>query len=468
MKFRIRDLWRFEGTLDRGPYVLIGLIGFAIKHNLDRFLASFVFGREWGVFNYWVPPWGEGGMAATLRGDPSFFGALVAAALPFIWVGLAQTMKRLRALGWPPALLVVFFMPFFNLAFFLLLGLLPSQQRQDRAARRLETGDRMGTLVPEHGGGAALVGVLVANLLALPFILTATVAMQSYGWSLFVGLPFVMGLVAVVMFGYHQRRSFAACSGVAVIAVALNALLLMTLAVEGVICIAMAVPLAALLALLGGWVGYLVQRRGGRSVPASTYTMVLLLPGALLTEYSIAPEPPTFEVRTAIEVDQPPAAVWREVVAFHSIPQPSEWLFRLGIAYPVRAEIHGTGPGAERHCVFSTGTFVEPIEIWQEARRLKFSVTSSPPPMREWTPFQRLRPPHLDGFLIASGGQFLLEPLPGGRTRLEGTTWYRHLLWPASYWHFLSDYIIQRIHLRVLRHIKFQVESPMVEQPRGS
>ena len=39
MKFRFRDLWSWEGTIDREPYALIGLIGFAIKHNLDRLMA---------------------------------------------------------------------------------------------------------------------------------------------------------------------------------------------------------------------------------------------------------------------------------------------------------------------------------------------------------------------------------------------------------------------------------------------
>ena len=53
MKFT--DLWSSEGTIDRGPYALVGLVGFAIKHNLDRALATFVFHRKWGLFNYWIP-----------------------------------------------------------------------------------------------------------------------------------------------------------------------------------------------------------------------------------------------------------------------------------------------------------------------------------------------------------------------------------------------------------------------------
>jgi hypothetical protein len=44
--------------------------------------------------------------------------------------------------------------------------------------------------------------------------------------------------------------------------------------------------------------------------------------------------------------------------------------------------------------------------------------------------------------------------LPDGKTLLEGTTWYQNRFWPAVYWHFWSDYIIHRIHQRVLVHIK--------------
>jgi hypothetical protein len=141
-------------------------------------------------------------------------------------------------------------------------------------------------------------------------------------------------------------------------------------------------------------------------------------------------------------------------------------LFRLGIAYPQRARIEGHGVGAVRHCEFSTGAFVEPIEIWDEPRRLAFSVTSNPPPMEEWTPFPHVHPPHLDGFLVSRKGQFLLEALPDGRTRLVGTTWYQHHLWPVAYWEQWSNLIIHQIHRRVLRHIQDLSENPSGNVPK--
>jgi hypothetical protein len=230
---------------------------------------------------------------------------------------------------------------------------------------------------------------------------------------------------------------------------------------EGVVCLLMAAPIAVPLAAFGGMCGYVVQRRRWSRSGSAVFTSVLLLftPGTQWLEHVIVSPAPVFVVRSTIDIQASPEKVWQRVVAFSQIPPPTEWMFRAGIAYPIRAEIVGSGPGAERHCVFSTGAFVEPIEIWDEPRQLKFSVTSNPAPMQEWTPYSHIDPPHLQGFLVSNGGQFLLTPLPNGATRVEGTTWYRHGLWPTAYWRIWSDAIIHRIHMRVLKHIRDEAEN---------
>src|SRR5256884_2188748 len=106
----------------------------------------------------------------------------------------------------------------------------------------------------------------------------------------------------------------------------------------------------------------------------------------------------------------------------------------------------------------STGPFVEPIEVWDEPHLLKFGVTASPAPLNELTPYGHIDAPHLHGYFVSEEGQFLLTALPGGRTRLEGATWYHNAMWPATYWHWWSDYIIRKIHSRVLEHIRAQAE----------
>ncbi len=79
--------------------------------------------------------------------------------------------------------------------------------------------------------------------------------------------------------------------------------------------------------------------------------------------------------------------------------------------------------------------------------------------MHELSPYE-IHPPHLDNFLVSKKGQFVLERLPDGRTRLEGTTWYTNRMWPEAYWGFLADRIISSIHLRVLKHVQSLAEQP--------
>jgi len=107
----------------------------------------------------------------------------------------------------------------------------------------------------------------------------------------------------------------------------------------------------------------------------------------------------------------------------------------------------------ELRCNFSTGTFVEPITIWQRPSLLRFDVTDNPAPMQEWSLAGDIHPPHLHGFLISRAGEFRLLETSEAQTKLRGTTWYHHNMRPAWYWAIWSDAIIHRIHLRVLSHI---------------
>ncbi|HKN68357.1 MAG TPA: hypothetical protein VJW73_18860, partial [Gemmatimonadaceae bacterium] len=138
---------------------------------------------------------------------------------------------------------------------------------------------------------------------------------------------------------------------------------------------------------------------------------------------------------------------------FPELPEPPRLVRRMGIAYPRRARIEGTGGGAVRYCEFSTGPFVEPIRIWETARRLSFDVVQSPAPLREWSLYPSLIPPHLDGYFRARRGEFRLVRLSGNRTRLEGSTWYELRIAPVGYWGVFADLIVSRIHHRVLQHI---------------
>jgi len=269
-----------------------------------------------------------------------------------------------------------------------------------------------------------------------------------------------MGFLSSVIYGARQPRPLSASLVVACASVTLAGILFLTLAFEGAICLVMAAPIAFIGAIVGAAAGHAALAMGRlRTVPQLLCVPLIALPTMSGIE-KFAPIPaPLLEVTTAVEVNAPIQTVWNHVVEFSELPPPNETMFKLGIAYPIRATISGHGPGAVRHCVFSTGPFVEPIQKWEEPSLLQFSVTSNPAPLQEWTLYHEIHPPHLHGFLVSEKGQFELKTLPNDRTLLVGTTWYRHNMWPAEYWQIWSDQIIHTIHRRVLSHIKQLAES---------
>ena len=457
MKISAAQLFRPSGTIARGPYALVGLVGFALKHNLDRIVATFGFHRPWGFFNYWVPLREAANVTSLERSQQVFLATMVAISLPFIWIGVMLTLQRLRSARLPLWLVALFFAPFVNLVFFLILCVIPDRDSSQPEHTRTSSWVRV---VPAGAFGSAAVSLLISVPLGLGLGMFGVRVMTNYGWGLFVAVPFTMGFVAALLYGLRAPRSLSSSIGVACLSVALLAGLLFGVAVEGLVCLIMAAPLALPLAAFGGFCAYKAQRSRWiqRDAPVILSVLILVAPGIQSAEHLAGRPSPVLVVRTSIDVQATPEEVWRQVIAFTQIPPPTELMFRAGIAYPIRAEMFGTGVGAERHCVFSTGAFVEPIQVWDEPRLLKFSVISNPAPMEEWTPYSHIDTPHLHGFLISEGGQFLLTPLPNGGTRLEGTTWYQHGLWPSSYWRLWSDAIIHKIHLRVLRHIREEAE----------
>lgn len=478
MNGRHLERMRWDGRISGSSYLLIGVGLTLIKMLIDDVVSERFFGRVWTPWRYLIP--GELLAIQDLsRADRSYYLTLLTIMLPFAAVGLTLTIRRLRDAGAPLWLVTLFFLPLpFNVIFFVILAALPPRGKPEDAGleelagdesqvgeKRLSIGPgpprgRLGAWLPEDDKRCAMVAILMTLPITVGLGVLSVKVLETYGWGLFVGLPFGMPMASVMIFGLRKPRRLGECVNVGFLWFLAAFLTLAVLAFEGIVCLVLLVPLALPVCLLGATAGYFVQLiPWTMRSPGPLLLVLACLPTVIGAEGLNPRTPPLFAVTTAVEVDAPPEQVWRHVVEFSELPPPDDWIFRTGVAYPVRGTMDGRGPGAIRHCVFSTGAFVEPIEVWDEPRLLRFSVASSPPPMKEWSPFADIHPPHLDNYLVSRRGQFRLEPLPGGRTRLEGTTWYHHTMWPAAYWKIWSDGIIRRIHMQVLRHVKRLAES---------
>ena len=287
---------------------------------------------------------------------------------------------------------------------------------------------------------------------------------EFYGWSLFLGVPVAVSFLSAFCVSLNREASevsFWSAYGTSVVSLLCLGGFILIVALDGLLCLIMAFPLALVLAFVGAGLGYsLGCARENRRPSYYPALLVLFCPGLIGLDLAAAPrEPPMRCVTTSVVVSVPIEKVWTTVIAFPKITDPPSGIFRLGIAYPIEAHIEGAGVGAVRQCVFSTGNFVEPITRWEEPVLLEFDVAELPPPMKEISFYEHVNAPHLHGQMISHRGRFRLSKISGqgerdGQVLLEGTTWYTHTLSPQWYWGPISDYMIHRIHERVLNQIK--------------
>jgi hypothetical protein len=440
----LRLLFGFRAPVGRKAYAISGFALMALKYGGDWTLTRAAAEHAIAPTFYLNPIFSL--RLHSLGRYPDWLPvAMVLWAAPFVWIGVSMTARRAADAGQSVLVGLAFFVPIVNYLIMILLCVAPPWGLPQRNRARLRAA------APSLR--AALAGVAAAAVLGLIGTLLAVRGAGRYDSSLFLGLPFLLGFVAGLVYNRRERRSARATLGVAALAMTTLGGLLLLFALEGVICLLMAAVLAYPLALLGALLG----RGMAMSSPAFPATMMLSAwPIFALVPPWQSEEPPVREVISAIEIPAPPEVVWHQVIGFSELPPPDEWVLRTGIAYPLRARIEGEGVGAIRHCEFTTGPFIEPITRWEPGRRLSFDVVSQPPSMKEWSPYEIVHAPHVIGSMRSLRGEFRLVRLPGGRTRLEGSTWYRLTLAPNAYWSWFADRIVHAIHERVLRHVRVE------------
>ena len=418
-----------------------------LKYLVDASVIWFTSAIRWTPWDYLIPLFTvKSEKVGSIPAGVSF--SLIIWTLPFIWIGVSMMMRRAVDAGRSPAWCAFFFAPFINYAVMLWLGTLPTSTvaAAERSREHIEAGERYRSAL--LGG----VGAVVVGLLA---IAVGVFGAGTYGVTLFLGTPFIQGMVVGWAFNRNAIKPNGQTTGVVLLSVTLFGGAVLLFALEGALCLAMAFPIAVVVAQLGGMIGREIARRGGGAI--GLVSSLFVLPAGSVVE-RVSSVAPTYEVVTTVDVAAPLEVVWRRVVQFGQIEEQPEWFFRAGIAYPIRATILGTGVGAVRRCEFSTGAFIEPITVWDEPRRLAFDVVAQPPPLRELSIYSKVYAPHLDGYFRSSRGEFILTPTPTG-TRLAGHTWYSVDFYPQGYWRWMSEILLHRIHRRVLDQVKREAEA---------
>src|SRR5262249_20171427 len=147
---------------------------------------------------------------------PLFAFVLLAWTIPFIWLGVTMSVRRAQDAGMPVWLTVAFFLPLLNYCLLLTLAVLPTKRRPDGpvAAGRpdgpVRVFDSAGVTAIAIGAAAGLIAIVIGVQL-----------IRTYGLAIFLGTPFLIGLLTGYFANARVRRSSAETVGLVTLAVAL-------------------------------------------------------------------------------------------------------------------------------------------------------------------------------------------------------------------------------------------------------
>lgn len=199
-------------------------------------------------------------------------------------------------------------------------------------------------------------------------------------------VPFALGAVTAF---FAPRTSRYRWLGWVLLPVAPCALLMgvvLLLAWEGAICVALATPIFLAMAMLGGvTTGICIvrdERRYGHSA-VGVVALCVLLPFLMApAEARVAVPESARVVETSVAIDADAAAVWSQIVRVPAIApaeQPGSLFHRIGIPRPLEATLSHEGVGGVRRARFDSGIrFDETVTEWTPGEGFAFDIRVDP------------------------------------------------------------------------------------------
>ncbi len=230
----------------------------------------------------------------------------------------------------------------------------------------------------------------------------ASQALATMSLAFIFATPLVVGALTVFLAPQPQRSNGLYAILAPILAITLVLAAFIAFQIELLICAAMLFPVFALMAVIGGGLALALSLAIGNRSSAGRNVMMSAI--ALLPLFSV-PLEIMVPLRTSIEtvistvdIAAPAQTVWDNVVRVREI-QPGErrWTlaYAAGIPNPVKATLDHDGLGGLRQGEFDNGlTFHEVINVWEPARRVRFSITPYAPSV--YAPFDNIGKQYLD------------------------------------------------------------------------
>ncbi|MCX6612536.1 MAG: hypothetical protein NTW74_17000 [Acidobacteria bacterium] len=243
--------------IGRFSYLFCGVLLVVVKFAIDALVAK-LFGRQWSAFIYWSPL--NLKLFSLSGNERNFAFALAAVSVPFIAVGIWLTVRRLRTLRLHPWLSILFFLPVVNLIFFAFLIAAPEFEKKEPVA-----GTANGLRIFQEDSVTSMLGAVgIAALCAGLAVWFSIVTLGSYGWGVFLAVPFCTGLLTTLLVSIPKTRSYGYCLKSSLLAMGMTGAGLLAIGFEGLVCLVMCIPIAVPIAMIGVLVAREIIRPGPR------------------------------------------------------------------------------------------------------------------------------------------------------------------------------------------------------------
>ena len=154
---------------------------------------------------------------------------------------------------------------------------------------------------------------------------------------------------------------------------------------------------------------------------------------------------PVNVVMTSLDVAAPVDRLWDRLMFYEQLDAPPPLHLRLLLPVPIETVGRKSEVGDEARCLYRGGHLIKRVVEVEPGRRYAFAVVE-----------QALS---VGGGMRLSGGEYRLEVLPGGRSRIEAVTRYTSPRGPRWWWAPIERAVCHSFHRHILRAIRRVAES---------